>query len=138
VVAGASEDAEVSSRDLVEITIGTTVVFWLAHVYANILGERAHRRRAPTRAEARAVARVEWPMVEAGVVIAIPPLLAALGVWSRDMGVNVAIGLGIGILFGCGLLFARREDMGWAGALLAALVNGVLGLLIVGLKTLAH
>jgi hypothetical protein len=138
VVEGLSEDPEASSMDIVVATIGTTVVFWLAHVYANVLGRRAEIRRPPTWDEAWTVARDEWPMVEAGVIIAVPSLLAAAGLLSHDTGVNLAIFLGIAILFGCGLLLARREGLRWGGALLAAAISGALGLVIVGLKTLVH
>ena len=138
VIAGLSEDDEVSSTDMVLGTLGTTIVFWIAHVYARILGERAERGAAPTRAQVRAVARNEWPMIESGALIAAPALLAALGVWSRDFGANLAVALGVAILFGVGILFARREGLGWGGALLAATINGLLGALIVVLKTLVH
>ena len=57
---------------------------------------------------------------------------------SRSTGVNLAIFLGIAILFGCGLLLARREGLRWGGALLAAAISGALGLVIVALKTLVH
>ncbi len=138
VVEGLSEDPEASSRDIALGTIGTTVVFWLAHVYANVLGQRAELRRAPSWSESWTVARNEWPMVESGVIVAVPCLLAAVGVLSRSAGVNLAIFLGIAILFGCGLLLARREGLRWGGALLAAAISGALGLVIVGLKTLVH
>jgi len=138
VIAGLSEDDEVSSTDMVLGTLGTTIVFWVAHVYARILGERAQRRTRPTSEQVRAVARTEWPMVESGALIAAPALLAALGVWSRDFGANLAVALGVAILFGIGILFARREGVGWLGALLAGTINGLLGALIVVLKTLVH
>jgi hypothetical protein len=138
VIAGLSEDPDVSSWDMVAGTLGTTIVFWIAHVYARILGERAHRGARPTFEQVRLVSRTEWPMVESGVLIAAPSVLAALGLWSRDFGAELAVALGVAILFGIGLLFGRREGVGWPGALLAATVNGLLGAVIVVLKTLVH
>src|SRR5262245_48038574 len=138
VIAGLSEDDEVSSRDILLGTIGTTVVFWIAHAYARILGERAERGEALSWAHSWAIARTEWPMVESGALIAVPPALAALGVWSRDFGASLAIWLGVAILFSSGFLLARREGMGLRGALIAAMISGLLGVIVVGLKTLVH
>jgi hypothetical protein len=138
VIAGVSEDEDVTSRDILLATIGTTVVFWIAHVYARILGERAERRAPLTREQMWGIARTEWPMVESGVLIAIPPALAALGVWSSEFGAELAIWLGVGVLFACGFLLARRERLRLRGALLAGTVNALLGLIVVLLKTLVH
>ena len=46
--------------------LATMAVFWLAHVWSAIVGERIHRReRGSARTASRQIARAEWPLVEA-------------------------------------------------------------------------
>lgn len=137
-VATLSEDEGVDAwQILVGVTL-TTLVFWAAHAYADALGRQAVHGHGPSLHElGRSLAR-EWPMVRAGVPAAVALALAALGVYSDDTGVNLAIGLGVATLFASGLLLARREHVTPFQGLVAATVNGAFGMVIVALKVYVH
>ena len=58
------------------------------------------------------------------------------GLFSRNTGVNLAIGLGVASLFVFGFLFARRLHRPVMGALLTGGINALAGLVIIVLKLL--
>ena len=138
-VAGTSPRIEAPRpATLVALLLATGIVFWLAHAFARIVGDRT-RGAAVTWSEVRAVGRHELPIVQA----AVPPAAAA--------GVLAALGASDRAAAWAALLVAVAGQVGWAvfaavtaGAtrrlvVVAGLGNLVLGLLIVLLKTtLAH
>jgi hypothetical protein len=114
----------------------TMLVFWVAHVYAEAISRsvaRAGRARA-----VRHLAEREWPMVQAALPAVVALTLAALGLWSRESGITIALGLGVVALAGWGYAAGRRSGRSQHRALLAALGSAVLGLLIIALKVAIH
>lgn len=71
--AGAGTDYALSSVRLAGLLISTGLVFWLAHAYARLVGDRVHHATNDRR-EIRRVARHEWPLFQA----ALPPAAAAV------------------------------------------------------------
>ena len=65
------------------LLVATGLVFWLAHAYSLLVGDRLHHAGL-TRAEIRRVAGHEWPLFQA----ALPPAAAAplLFAWVADRG----------------------------------------------------
>lgn len=121
------------------LVVATTVVFWLAHVYAHGLGRSVARDRRLTLAELRDVARHEWAIVEAALLPAIPLLLGAFGLVSTRLAVWLALGTGLAVLAAEGLLFARVERLGWLGTAAVVSANLALGVSLIALKLLvAH
>jgi hypothetical protein len=114
----------------------TSVVFWLAHVYAHALGESVTRDRRLTPAELRSVARHEAAVIEAAVVPVAALLLGAVGLLSVKAAVWLALGAGLAVLVAEGVLFARVERLGWVGTLVIVGVNLALGVSLIGLKLL--
>jgi len=114
--------------------VATTVVLWLAHVYAHALGTSVARDRRLTLAELRHVARHEGAIVEAGLLPAAVLVLGALGLFSTRLAIWLALGTGLVVLAAEGFLFARAERLGWRGTLLIVSVNLALGVLLIGLK----
>ena len=112
----------------------TSVVFWLAHVYAHSLGQSVAKDEHLSLAEVRHIARHEGAIVEA----ALPPLaalmLGAFGLLSTRAAVWIAFGLGLGVLAVQGVIFARVERLGRFGTLAVVTANVGLGVLLVGLK----
>jgi hypothetical protein len=137
-VAGLSEDPSYGSTDILASVLSTTVVFWLAHVYARVLGRRLEGDPRGTGELTREAMADEWPLIQAGALPCAALLLSAAGAYSRDAGVDLGIGLGVASLFGFGFLFARRLGGGVAGAWLAGAVNALAGLVIVALKVAIH
>ncbi|MEE1824048.1 hypothetical protein PUR61_17895 [Streptomyces sp. BE20] len=133
VIASASVVGDFPRVQAVVLLLVTGLVFWAAHVYANLAGERRVGRR-PGWAEIRRVGRHEWPIVEAALLpaaaVAVSPLLG--------LGLSGAAWLALGI--------AVAQQVGWAcvGAVQAGatrtevvvegVINLVLGLVLVAAK----
>jgi hypothetical protein len=127
-----------AARDLALSLLATMVVFWIAHVWAKMTGERVRLRTALSGGQVRAMARREWPMVEAGLGPVIALALAWAGVYADDTGVALALGLGVVQLFAWGFVAGRRIYGRLGPALLSAAVDGSLGLAIVALEAALH
>jgi hypothetical protein len=114
----------------------TSVVFWLAHVYAHALGESVARNRRVTLAELRSVGRHEAAVIEAALLPVAALLLGAIGILSATAAVWLALATGLVVLAAEGVLFARLERLGWLGTLVIVSVNLALGVVLIGLKLL--
>ena len=114
--------------------VGTMAVFWLAHVWTAMLGERMHSRRNITLARFRAIARAEWPLMEAGIAPGVVLALGWIGVISESRAEDIALAVCIVQLFAWGLVIGHRTYDRWWPATLTGLVDGVLGLVIVALE----
>ena len=116
------------------LVIVTSVVFWVAHVYAHALAHSVVHDEHLSRVELLRIARREGSIVEA----ALPPLaallLGAFGAFSTKTAVWIAFGLGLAVLAVQGVVFARVERLGWPATLLVVAANLGLGLVLVGLK----
>jgi hypothetical protein len=135
VVVGTSpKDGAPSLFELVVLLMATGIVFWLAHIYARLIGERVTTGTRVTQAESFRVARHEWPLVEA----AIGPCVVATAV-------TVLGGSAVTAAWSA-LLTAIVSQVGWAvnataragasrGLILASgVINLALGLALVVLK----
>ena len=124
--------------ELIVVLLATGIVFWLAHVYAQLGGDRL-AGASLSRNEVRVAAAREWPIVQA----AVPPALAA--------GIGALLGLSDSGAAWLALLVAVAGQLGWAlyaaaraGATRRVMIASgagylVLGLLIVLLKAaLSH
>jgi hypothetical protein len=70
-------------------------------------------------------------------VVPVAGLLAANGVGaSFETSTSVALWLAVVMLFGWGILAAQRTHLSRTGRLLSGVLFGVLGMVIVGLKTM--
>ncbi|ASQ93410.1 hypothetical protein [Streptomyces sp. 11-1-2] len=133
VVATAGAAGDFPRLQLIVLLLVTGVVFWAAHVYAHVAGERIVGRPI-SRREVRRVARREWPIVEAAV---LPAVAAAL---------SPVLGLGLSGTAWLVLAVAVAQQVAWAtfGAINAGasrrmavgegVVNLLLGLVIVAAK----
>jgi hypothetical protein len=139
VITALSHDDTVTSRQLIGGVLATTFVFWIAHVYAEVLGSRVEGGSgAPTLTNVATAARGEWPLVEASLLPVLCLLIGVLGVVKTDTAVTIAIGVGVVQLFGYGILAGRRLGLSRGSTIVVGVVNGALGLLVVALKVLVH
>jgi hypothetical protein len=137
-VVGGSKAYPHDAGGIATLVLVTTVVFWLAHVYAHGVGHAVSHDEHLSMAELRHIARREGSIVEA----AVPPLgallLGALGVLSTAVAVWAAFGCGLAVLATTGIAFARAERLAWLGTLLVVAANLALGLLLLALKLVLH
>jgi hypothetical protein len=92
-VVGAAFEAGADARTLSAFV--SMLIFWLAHVWSEVVGEhvsagsRFHAQVIPV------IARREWPLVEAAALPIGLLALAWAGVWSRETGAMLALGAAI-------------------------------------------
>lgn len=135
-VVGASLGREPTSPStLIALLFATGLVFWLAHVYASLLGDWRHAVRLSW-TEVRSVGRREWPLMQA----MFPPMAAAALCWLLGLSASTASWTVLAVAL-CG-------QVGWSAVggvkskastpliMLTAVVNLVLGLTIIVLKVL--
>ncbi len=137
-VAGLSEDDTIDAWQILVSVTATTLVFWIAHVYAEVLSQRLAAGRSLSWRETEQALLSEFSMVQAGIPAALALALAALGVYSTDTGVTLAIGVGVAALFAYGIVLGHREGATRLQTLFAASLNGAFGLVIVALKAFVH
>lgn len=117
----------------------TSIVLWLAHVYAHAVEHSVAHDEHLSVAELRGIARREASVVEAAVPPLVALLLGALGVISTNAAVWAAFGLGLAVLGVQGIVFARIERLGPLGTAAVVAGNVALGGALVGLKlVLSH
>ncbi|HEX6618009.1 MAG TPA: hypothetical protein VF024_00040 [Solirubrobacteraceae bacterium] len=139
VITALSHDDSVTSAQLIAGVLATTFVFWIAHVYAEVLGRRVEGAGGrPTLGNVSIAARGEWPLVEAALLPVLCLLVGVVGVVETETAVGIAIGAGVVELFGYGIAAGRRLKLSVGGTIVVGVVNGALGLLIVLLKVLVH
>ena len=138
VVAGLSEGGTVEKGPAAAVVLSSSLVFWLAHVYAGVLGHHLRPGHGFSWSRVGAIARHEWPILASGFPPAIVLALGSIGLLSRDTAYAVAIGVGIASLVVWGVAYAREQGYHTVVVALAGAVNGLLGLVIVALKVLVH
>jgi hypothetical protein len=121
------------------VVASTSIVFWLAHVYARALAQSVVHHRRLSLEELRHIARRESTMIAAAVPSVAALLLGVFGVLSTRAAGWAAFGLGLALLVVQGISCARVERLGRLGTLAVVATNLVLGTALVGLKVLvAH
>ena len=134
VIVGASPH-EVPPRPLalILLLLATGIVFWLAHVYAQLFGDRMHGA-ALTFGEIRSVAAREWPIVEAAVPPAAAAAVGAIAGWPHSTVAWVALVVAIAGQLGWAIYAAAKAGAsGWVIAI-SGIANLVLGGLLALLK----
>jgi hypothetical protein len=134
VIAASAKAYPTSPEHVIAVVAITTVVFWLAHVYAHGLGHAVNSGEHLTLAELRHIARHEAALVEAALPCLIPIVLAAFGVLKPATAYWIAFFIGLAVLVFNGWLFARSERMGALGTILVVTLNLALGLILVAMK----
>jgi len=137
-VAGLSEGKDIDAWQILVSVTGTALVFWAAHVYAEVLSQRLAAGRSLSWDETNRAMGDELPMIQAGAPAGIALSLAALGFYSTETGVTLAIGFGVASLFAYGIVLGHREGAGRLQTFIGACVNGAFGLVIVALKAFVH
>jgi hypothetical protein len=114
------------------------LVFWLAHIYASLLGITVSEERRLTRGEAAQALRRNWSLVEVAVPLVLMLALGAIGVISDRSALVAATIIALVELTAAGGYAAVRHGAGPLGATLSAAIALALGAAIVLLKALVH
>jgi hypothetical protein len=133
VVVGAGTLESFDRLHLVLLLLVTGLVFWIAHVHAQLFGARL-AQRALDRRIVFDVCRDEWPIVKAAVppaaAVAVSPLLGLDVPGTLWLALSVAVAGQVG----WSAAAARRAGASWGLVAMTASVNVVLGLLIIAFK----
>lgn len=116
----------------------TALVFALAHAWSEALARSADDREALAVGHVLHGIRREWPMVEAVIPALVAIGLAALGVYSENTGLWIAIIANTVLLFAWGAILRHRAAGSALEFIGAGLTTATLGLALVALKVLIH
>lgn len=137
VIATASKDADLGPIMIATWAAITGVVFWLVHVYADIVA-RGYATPREALSHATEALRSEWPIVQGALIPAAAVLAGPLGIVKDENASYFAVGTGIVVLFATGLLIGTRDNRRWARRILIGTVNALFGLVILALKVFVH
>lgn len=139
-VVGATYLAEYSAMRMLVVSVGSVVLFWVAHVYAATL---AHPRTADAsvRTEVGTMcqeARRALPLLQACVAPAGPLLLAVVGVLTLPLAYAASLVIAIATLAAVGFLALHNRSASLRRCLAAALATGGFGATIIAAETFWH
>jgi hypothetical protein len=134
---GVAFEAHLDPRTMTLTLLTTTLVFWLAHVWSEVMGVRL-AGNVPHWSDVRRVAVSEWPIVEAGFVPDVLLALAWAGLYSRDTGAELATTAAVLQLAAWGFAAGWRTQHCLAPAIVTGAVDCAFGLAIVGLEVAIH
>jgi hypothetical protein len=118
-------------------TVATLLVFWLAHVYADVL-DHGLRHAGFDLKVVPAIMAQELSMLAAPALSILFLLLAAIGLLGERLAVRLALWNGVAQLVGWGIDVGRRRGQSWPAALLVGVINGAFGVFIIILEVLLH
>jgi hypothetical protein len=117
----------------------TSVVIWLAHIYAHGLGESLTLGRRLTTSELASIARREYSVVAAAVLPVVAVALGAAGILAPPTAVRLGLWLGVAALAAQGIRYARLERLSPSATVVTIGLNLAIGLGIVALEVwIAH
>jgi hypothetical protein len=124
---------------LVVLMAASSVVLWLAHVYAHAVGESLKLGRRLTLAQYASVARREYSIVLAAVAPVAAVALGAISLVSEETAIGLAFGFGVLTLTAQGVRYSRLERLSLTGTLATAALNLLIGLALVAAEVfIAH
>jgi hypothetical protein len=114
--------------------LSTMAVFWVAHVWSAVMGERIHKEAKLGFGRVAQIGKGEWPLVEAAFAPVAVLILGWAGVMSDHTAEELALIVCVIQLFAWGLAVGRRAYDHWWPALASGFGNGILGLVVVSLE----
>ncbi len=123
---------------LVEIYLCVTaLVFYLAHVYAGVLGSWIEGE-VPSALRVRRRLRREWPMVSVQVFPAAILLAGAIGLISGRAAITVAMGVALAELMVGVVLACRKAGATRTQAAISISAGATFALIVIFLKVFVH
>ena len=131
-VVGVAYEAGAGARTMTAALLGSMLVFWAAHVWSEVVGERIELGETFRPRDALLIARREWPLVEAAALPSILLALAWAGAWSRETGARLALTAALVQIVAWGLAAGRRAGGSPLAATVLAAGEGILAVLLLG------
>ena len=137
-VVGVAYEANEDIGTMAGSLLASMLIFWLAHTWSDVVGERILAGNRFQSRDVLVVARREWPLVEAAVLPALLLALAWFGVWSREAGSVLALAAALLQIAGWGFVAGLRSGASRLNAAVLAAVEGILGVVLLALEKLVH
>ena len=118
--------------------VGALVLYWLAHVYADVIGEQVKTRKRPSWATIRHACFDHWSRLRASLIPVLAFEVVRLARGSVNTSVLSALWLTVGLLGAWGATAAYRSGARGLALVIETLVCVGLGALVVLLKVLLH
>jgi hypothetical protein len=135
-IVGALHEEHAAPGKIVLSLVTSMAVFFLAHTWSEITGERIYHAQQFDWKHVGEIAASEWPLLEAAAGPAIPLLLGAGGVISNGLAADLALAVCVVQCAAWGLLVGiRAYHMLWKTVISAA-VTTALALGLVALEVL--
>ncbi len=133
-VVAASAGPAADPARIIGLLLGTSAVFWLAHVYARSVAASMVLGRAVTRRERRHLATQEWPMLQSALPLVVALVPGKLGWIPVASSLWLAVGVGVAALVVWGIRIGQLERRGTWNLWRNALVTASFGFVIVVMK----
>jgi hypothetical protein len=124
-----------------DVLLGTTItltVFWLAHVYAEVLAHHLRGAHRPSFTVLHREMMQEIPLLTAPAPSLIILALGAVGILSDGLAITLALWMGVIQLVGWGFAYARQQGWPFLASVGIGAINGTFGVAIIALKALIH
>ena len=135
-VGGIQAGHDVSWRGAASIIVLGALAIWVAHAYSELVAHRITAGRRLGAPDLLSVLGASWPIIFAGVLLAVPLSGAALGLCSVDAALLASNALGIAVLALVGF-FAERDGT-WPRRVMLAVLSAGLGLAVVAVELVVH
>lgn len=133
---GAHDPIDVSRS--VTLVLLTLVLYWLAHVYAEMVGRRIEAGQRPRRRDVRQLLNEEWPLVGASFGPLGAVVLADLVGADPNTAVLAGLWMTTAILVGWALVAGLRSHLRIVELVLDVVVSAGIGISLIVLKVLVH
>ena len=137
-VIGVAYESGAAARAMTASLLGSMLVFWAAHVWSEVVGERIRLGKAFRPREMLSIARREWPLVEAAALPSILLGLAWAGAWSRETGARLALAAVLVQVLAWGFAAGRRAGGSRLTATVLAAGGGILAILLLAAERLVQ
>jgi len=131
-------DTNLGNWAVVGAVLAELLGFFLAHAYADMLGEHLARPRTSLWERFRHACSHDVLLLVGGLPIVVLFMVETAAGINADVGADVALALLIALLGTFGAIAARRANASWPGALGEGVLAAALGSLVLVLKLLLH
>lgn len=138
VIASLVQERQEAWWDAFLIIVAGAAAIWIAHSYAEVVGNRITAKRRLTWLDIGEALSESWPIVTSGFIVAAPLLLAGVGIITVSVSLTLCNILGIAILAVAGYLAGwLSNETFWYRMLLAA-ESAAIGAAVVAVEYIVH
>lgn len=134
-VMAAYSDPPVHIDEVVVGVVVTALVYWIAHGYAEGVAPGAGQGTALSWRRLLSTLHAKRPLAQASVLPSIVLVAAALLGANPELALGIAVWFSVLLLATFGVVAGRRDGLTGVSLMLAGLLAGTLGLIIVALKS---